>query len=74
MFSYYDMYEGKICINFFCFYMEKIICYFYVNKDVLYVKVMKFIVKFVLFYMYLYKYFFLKFLIFEFLKNCCMLY
>lgn len=35
MFSYYDMYEGKICINFFCFCMEKIICYFYVNEDVL---------------------------------------
>lgn len=46
-------------------------CHFHVNKDALYVKVMKLIVKSVLSYMYLYKYFFLKFLIFEFLKNCC---
>lgn len=35
MLSHHDMHEGKICINFSCLYMEKIICHFHVNKDAL---------------------------------------
>lgn len=35
MLSHHDMHEGKICINFSCLCMEKIICHFHVNKDAL---------------------------------------